>query len=453
MHRWRLKFPVCRQVPAAKERSHLASLAQRAQHIPAASPTVCLEASHRIYAFCQWQVGIDPMSGRCYIVLEFAEMTLADVILERSDMGRGPLELAATCALMQHISCGLHLLHAKLGLVHGDVKPQNVAWFAEARAGQPKAGRWKLIDVDGALPSGRRQNLHRNAFFTAPYTAPEVAAALIEGRTCCVQPTYDSFSLGCVVLELLLQQNPLYVKWRTFCEADGAGGEEAYFRWLSDPTTPIELVPAPSGPLPSGPLPSGPLPPGAAPLSHELLYDRLRRLLHKDPKKRLSCSTLASDEALTTAGASAYLDVDTRLVHDMRSAAAPTFERGRAESAILGQALEALTLPSAERRQVLSDALSLAEGESVQAICERIARHELQRYEAATASGHPEPALSAFRFYQLMFPPPPELSAAKRALAASKAWKAADAGGVHKQWCEQLEAADRERFEREQLGA
>ena len=51
-----------------------------------------------------------------------------------------------------------------------------------------------------------------------------------------------------------------------------------------------------------------------------------------------------------------------------------------------------------------------------------------------------------------MFPvQAPELSGAKRALAASKVWKAAAAaGGAHKRWCELLEATDRDRFEREQ---
>ena len=128
----------------------------------------------------------------------------------------------------------------------------------------------------------------------------------------------------------------------------------------------------------------------------------------------------------------------------------PTFEAGRTGSAILAHALEALNLASAE---ALAGALSLGSGESVCAICERLARCEAERHDAATASGEPQPALSAFRFYQLMFPVgAPELSAAKRALAASKAWKAAEAAGAHKRWCELLERADRERFEREQLG-
>ena len=174
---------------------------------------------------------------------------------------------------------------------------------------------------------------------------------------------------------------------------------------------------------------------------------------HADlPRRWMQWKALSGGHTASSTSTSARrvsLNLDSNLVADAYKWV-PTFEQGHAESAILEQALEALTLPSAE---ALGDALSLAEGEHMQAICERIARHELQRYEAATASGHPEPALSAFRFYQLMFPPPPELSAAKRALAASKAWKAADAGGVHKQWCELLEAADRERFEREQLGA
>lgn len=130
-----------------------------------------------------------------------------------------------------------------------------------------------------------------------------------------------------------------------------------------------------------------------------------------------------------------------------------TFEPARTASAILTQALEALPMPSAA---ALAAALALSDGESVEAVCERVARHEGARHEAATASGEPEPALSAFRFYQLMFPSigaaTAGLSAAKRALAESKAWKAADAAGAHKRWCGLLEAADRQRFEREQMG-
>ena len=66
------------------------------------------------------------------------------------------------------ILTGLKDLHAK-EIVHCDVKPSNVVFFAESVT-------WKLIDLDGAQKAGER----RAVCFTAPYAAPEVLQGLQE---------------------------------------------------------------------------------------------------------------------------------------------------------------------------------------------------------------------------------------------------------------------------------
>ena len=69
-----------------------------------------------------------------------------------------------------------------------------------------------------------------------------------------------------------------------------------------------------------------------------------------------------------------------------------TFEPARSGSAFLAQVLEGLSLPDAA---ALSVALSLAEGDGVDTICEKLAKRDVGRYEAATASGQPALDLSA----------------------------------------------------------
>jgi eukaryotic-like serine/threonine-protein kinase len=128
--------------------------------------------------------------GRPYIVMEYVEgRTLADLLRER-----GPLRPAEGAALARQASRGLAHAHAA-GLVHRDVKPQNlllggdgtlkVADFGIARAAETTA----LTQVGTVLG-------------TAAYLAPEQAA----GEE--VTAAADIYSLGAVLYELLTGRPP-----------------------------------------------------------------------------------------------------------------------------------------------------------------------------------------------------------------------------------------------------
>lgn len=128
--------------------------------------------------------------GRPFIVMEYVEgTTLADE-LRRS----GPFPPARVVDLALQICGGLEHAHSS-GLVHRDVKPQNllvradgtlkIADFGIARAAQAT----KLTQIGSVLG-------------TAAYLAPEQAA----GEQ--VTAAADIYSLGCVLYELLTGQTP-----------------------------------------------------------------------------------------------------------------------------------------------------------------------------------------------------------------------------------------------------
>ncbi|MGH2562382.1 MAG: serine/threonine protein kinase [Thermomicrobiales bacterium] len=106
----------------------------------------------------------------------------------------GPFELSEVANTLDQVASALAHLHAK-GLVHLDVKPQNVLMTA--------GGVVKLIDFGLAQRAGQPQELiGGSAFGTVAYLAPEQAT----GEA--VDVATDVYSLGCVVYELLTGRPP-----------------------------------------------------------------------------------------------------------------------------------------------------------------------------------------------------------------------------------------------------
>ena len=129
--------------------------------------------------------------GRQYIVFEYVEgETLKDVI-ERT----GPLPVRRALELAIETGEGLAFAH-RHGLVHRDVKPQNVLLNGDGAAKVTDFGIARSLDVEhGVTQTGA-------VLGTSEYIAPEQAS----GRP--VSPQTDVYSLGVVLYELLTGEVP-----------------------------------------------------------------------------------------------------------------------------------------------------------------------------------------------------------------------------------------------------
>src|SRR5204862_5653125 len=129
--------------------------------------------------------------GRQFIVFELVEgRTLAEVLHEQ---GRLPVQRALEIAIQ--VARGLGFAHEQ-GLVHRDVKPQNVILNGDGRAKVTDFGIARSLDVKhGMTQTG-------TVLGTSDYIAPEQA----QGQA--VDEHTDVYSLGVVLYELLTGEVP-----------------------------------------------------------------------------------------------------------------------------------------------------------------------------------------------------------------------------------------------------
>jgi eukaryotic-like serine/threonine-protein kinase len=128
--------------------------------------------------------------GRQFLVFELVEgRTLAELLHEE---GRLPVHRALEIAIQ--VARGLGFAHEH-GLVHRDVKPQNVILNGDGQAKVTDFGIARSLEVQGVTQSGA-------VLGTSNYIAPEQAS----GRP--VDRTTDVYSLGVVLFELLTGEVP-----------------------------------------------------------------------------------------------------------------------------------------------------------------------------------------------------------------------------------------------------
>jgi eukaryotic-like serine/threonine-protein kinase len=128
--------------------------------------------------------------GRQFIVFEYIDgKTLKDCLDEH---GRMPVRRALELAI--EVARGLAFAHDH-GLVHRDVKPQNVLLNGDGSAKVTDFGIARSLEVQGVTQSG-------TVLGTSSYIAPEQAT----GRA--VEPATDVYSLGVVLFELLTGRVP-----------------------------------------------------------------------------------------------------------------------------------------------------------------------------------------------------------------------------------------------------
>jgi eukaryotic-like serine/threonine-protein kinase len=123
--------------------------------------------------------------GRYYIAMEYVPGgSLEDLILRR-----GPLGASEATRLASQVAEALHAAHIR-GIVHRDVKPQNVLIG--------EAGHAKVADFGIALAASRTSTSGTNLLFGTPsYMSPEQAMGERVG------PESDLYSLGVVLYEML----------------------------------------------------------------------------------------------------------------------------------------------------------------------------------------------------------------------------------------------------------
>ena len=128
--------------------------------------------------------------GRQFIVFEYVDGENLKDLVDRE----GPLDVGDAIELTLQIARGLAFAHEQ-GLVHRDVKPQNVLLDADGRAKVTDFGIAHAVDVDGMTITGTIMG-------TSNYIAPEQA----RGQP--VDEQTDIYSLGCVLYELLAGEVP-----------------------------------------------------------------------------------------------------------------------------------------------------------------------------------------------------------------------------------------------------
>jgi eukaryotic-like serine/threonine-protein kinase len=129
-------------------------------------------------------------AGHPYIVFEYVEGETLKERIER--LGRLPLDEAAAYSI--EIGRGLQAAHLA-GMVHRDVKPQNVLIDAEGRAKVTDFGIALSQESDGLTKTGR-------VLGTTDYVSPEQAM----GRD--IDARSDIYSLGILLYEMLIGDVP-----------------------------------------------------------------------------------------------------------------------------------------------------------------------------------------------------------------------------------------------------
>jgi predicted ATPase len=110
-----------------------------------------------------------------------------------------PLEPAATIPVMIQVCRALAYLHAR-GVIHGDLKPQNILMTGDAGDGEPHV---KIVDF--GLAHEIRSSEDRARYYTPGYTAPEARHPHpIDHRT-------DLYSLGAMWFALLVGEPPMFM--------------------------------------------------------------------------------------------------------------------------------------------------------------------------------------------------------------------------------------------------
>jgi serine/threonine-protein kinase len=192
---------------------------------------------------------VGEFNGSPFIVMEYIAGDTLKQIIENE----GPFDPDDVASLIEQVAAGLDYAHAR-GIVHRDVKPQNILVTREGLA--------KVVDFGIAKATGESALTDAGLTIgTAHYISPEQASGLP------ATPVSDVYSLGIVAYEMLCDRLPF----------DAANAVAVAMMQVNQAPTPPDEV-------------DSEVPPGAA--------DIVLRSLEKDPTRRYP-SAGAFAEALT----------------------------------------------------------------------------------------------------------------------------------------------------------
>ena len=142
--------------------------------------------------------------GQQYFSMDFvAGSNLADFAR------RNPLPPERTAAFVQTIAEAVHFAHER-GILHRDLKPQNILIDADERPRITDFGLAKRVETDSGLTRTG------DVIGSPSYMPPEQAASLADE----VGPHSDVYSLGAILYELLTGRPPFQAAtaWETICQ-------------------------------------------------------------------------------------------------------------------------------------------------------------------------------------------------------------------------------------------
>ncbi|CAE7548948.1 CPK34 [Symbiodinium natans] len=189
--------------------------------------------------------GLDSESESLFIVFELGGESLEDRLVRYAEEGRklSADEHRSLQWALVSIVFGLHTL----GYVHLDIKPANIVSFD---VGDRKE-QWKLIDLDGALCSGK-PTLLKDCVTTLQYTSPELAGTFLSMQVCAhdkfgrprrgkedpdnqlikLSRLMDVWSVGMCAMEAIFLV-PILMPWYDEWLSE-TGTEEKFLKWLAD---------------------------------------------------------------------------------------------------------------------------------------------------------------------------------------------------------------------------
>ncbi|HEU4534337.1 MAG TPA: serine/threonine-protein kinase [Polyangiaceae bacterium] len=135
-------------------------------------------------------------AGRLATGEPFYEMDLLEGETLRAMLGRGPLAPSLACSLVYQALGALHAMHLA-GLLHRDVKPDNLFLCADGRCVLLDFGAIKVVTDEGRFPPRRYPTGPGRAFGTTRYMPPEA------GTRRASDARADVFAAGVVLAELL----------------------------------------------------------------------------------------------------------------------------------------------------------------------------------------------------------------------------------------------------------